>query len=43
MKTKKQIIKSVYAPKRKKAAQRKIALASLVIAAITVAVIKFFE
>ena len=43
MKTKKQIIESVYAPKRKKAAQRKIALATLAIAALTVAAIKLLE
>lgn len=36
MKTKKQIIDSVYAPKRKKAARRKIALATLAIAALTI-------
>jgi hypothetical protein len=43
MNTKKQIIESVYAPKRKKAARRKIALASLAIAALTVAAIKLLE
>ena len=36
MKTKEEAIESVYAPKRKKAAQRKIALASLAIAAMTI-------